>query len=195
MHKLWPLIYIMLVVGLCALLVLIIFVIMVVYRSHSVEHMTSSRYADCPQGYSLNGNSCVPAVGAEVAPQCPSGGTPVDGVCVDRHAATCPSGYQNYSYACKNIDDPKKTLPLSRATCPAGATKVDWQCETRYDGVCPMNYKNSKSGELACVPEYPSLSPQCNSDETLLDGKCFPVTKSEAFVRAQQMEAEALAAN
>jgi hypothetical protein len=157
------------------------------------EGMDNMRYADCPKGYILSGDQCIPDSDGNIRQTCPDGGTPLnEGVCRIRKKATCPDGYDNIGGVnCQNLSN-KHMLPISEATCAAGETKEGGFCVKKYAGTCPSYYVNSGTGVNACTHEFPSMSPTCNTGETLKDGRCY-TGSVETFARANEIEAKAIA--
>jgi hypothetical protein len=98
------------------------------------------RVADCPAGYSLNGNSCKRATDSIPAPSraadCPAGYTN-NGASCERAASTkvnpnsrladCPDGFKNSGDACFRLSAAEPLGPNSM-TCKAGELKLETRC-------------------------------------------------------------------
>ena len=162
------------------------------YEPFQIERLdNNSKFADCPSGYVLNGDSCIPDNSGSVRQQCNEGGNALnEGICEFKTAAACPNDMRNMFSYCKNFST-KKIAPISSASCAPDMVKSGAYCVKRYAGTCPPYYTNTKQGANACVQAMPSMSPSCKDNETLNNGRCTKKS-SEAFARANLIEAEAL---
>ncbi len=154
----------------------------------------NSRFASCPDGYLLHMGECIPDPNTKIVQTCPDGGFPIpeNGLCRQRVFATCPDGYTNDKSKCYD-EKTKTSIPFSDTMCPEGMTLDGAICTKSYVGACPTNFINSQSGLHPCKHEYESISPQCGPNEKLNGSRCYPSSSTEAFVKANEIEALAIA--
>jgi len=182
-----------------ALLIIAIVILIIVCNDREtsitiVERMNDSddtKYPICPTGYIISGENCIPD-GIKQPVQCEGNDKATNGMCRKEKTITCPVDYILKTTYCFNPTT-KKQAPFSQATCPAGYSKSGIFCHLDYEGKCPPNFKNTKFGNTPCTQDSETISPQCEINYNLKDGKCHKSPTAEAFDRANAVEARAVA--
>ncbi len=175
------------------LAIIMILNIILYHETEHLEHLEQPKegtYAKCPDGYILSGALCIPDDIQRPHTCDKYDQKKDDGMCMKEETVVCPDGFLTMATHCYNPKT-KEKKPFSDATCPDGYTREGAFCHLEYAGSCPPYFKNTKAKPFACAQEMPSISPWCDADMQLKDGKCYSSAIAAAFAKSTAVEQKA----